>query len=432
MAVSKTVLFSFVGVFAVAAAGGYAYTQNRSAAPGGAPVAAAPAGTSAPSSSPPGGAPGKGGPGTAPASGPPPVTVEAARVKLQSLAVSITAVGSLRSDESVTLRPESAGRISEILFREGDRVARGKVLIRFDASVPRAEMEQAAASLTLARSKFERTKDLEKKGFVSQQARDEAESTLRVSEAATALAAAKLAKFEVRAPFAGTIGLRSVSVGDYVKEGQDMVNLESLDTLKVDFRVPEIYLTQAQVGQVLQFSLEAMPGKNFEGKVFAINPLIDAGGRSLVLRASVRNPNGVLRPGMFARVRLLFDDKKEALVVPETALVPQGTDQFVFKVVEGRAQRTRVEIGQRRDSVVEILGGVVKDDLVVTAGQLKLREATPVRVAGPGGPPSGTPPAAVGAGGAGTGGVPTAQPAAGARPEAGAPVPGAPAAKSGA
>jgi membrane fusion protein (multidrug efflux system) len=196
------------------------------------------------------------------------------------------------------------------------------------------------------------------------------------------LAEAKLAKMDLRAPFSGIIGLRSVSMGDYVKEGADLVNLESIDPLKVDFRVPEIYMRQVKVGQPLQVQLDALPGRTFEGKVFAVNPLIDAAGRSVVIRAMVRNPDTSLRPGMFARVRLITRDAQDALVLPEEALVPQGDQQFVYRILDGKAVRTKVDVGQRRDSKVEILNGVDKDDVVVTAGQLKLRDGAPVNIAG--------------------------------------------------
>jgi membrane fusion protein (multidrug efflux system) len=183
------------------------------------------------------------------------------------------------------------------------------------------------------------------------------------------------------APFTGIIGLRSVSVGDYVKEGADMVNLEAVDPLKVDFRVPEIYLTQLGVGQSLQLTLDAMPGKTYEGKVFAINPLLDAAGRSVVIRAQVKNQDAALRPGMFTRVRLLTRDLQETLVVPEQAIVPQGEEWFVYRVVDGKAQRAKVDIGQRRDGKAEIIKGLQDGDTVVTAGQLKLREGVPVQIA---------------------------------------------------
>ncbi|HET7033465.1 MAG TPA: efflux RND transporter periplasmic adaptor subunit, partial [Casimicrobiaceae bacterium] len=223
--------------------------------------------------------------------------------------------------------------------------------------------------------------DLQKQGFISGQARDEAENNLRVAEAAEALAAARLAKTEIRAPFSGIIGLRSVSIGDYVKEGQDMVNLESIDPLKVDFRVPEIYLKQVQVGQTLEVGLDALPGKTHPGKVTAINPLVDAGGRAIVIRALVKNTDTTLRPGMFARVKLFTREAQNALVLPEQALVPQGEEQYVYRVVDGKSVRTKVEVGQRRDSRVEILKGVAPGDTVVVAGQLKIRDGTPVTFA---------------------------------------------------
>src|SRR5215472_15467734 len=309
------------------------------------------------------------------------VVVEASNVAKVALPQGITAVGSLRSDESVTLRPEVAGRISSIHFHEGERVAKGAPLVRLDPSITEAEVRQAHANLTWAKQKYQRAIDLEKQGFISSQAKDEAENNLKVSEAALALAEAKLAKLTITAPFSGIIGLRSVSVGDYVKEGADMVNLEAIDPLKVDFRVPEVYLTQLRVGQTLELTLDAMPGKTYEGRLLAINPLIDAAGRSVVIRAQVKNQDAALRPGMFARVRLFTRDVQEALMVPEQAIVPQGEEWFVYRVVDGKAQRAKVDIGQRRDGKAEIVKGLDAGDLVVTAGQLKLREGVPVQVA---------------------------------------------------
>ena len=313
------------------------------------------------------------------------IAVEAVKVTLQPMPQSITAVGSLRSDESITVRPEVAGRISEILFKEGERVPRGATLVRLDPSVNQAEVQQGRANLKLAKSKYDRAVDLAKSNFISGQARNEAENNLRVAEAGLQLAEAKLAKMEIKAPFSGIIGLRVVSIGDYAKEGSDIVNLESIDPLKVDFRVPEIYLKQIQVGQTLNVALDAMPGKTFDGKVFAVNPLVDAAGRAIVIRAVVRNPDTSLRPGMFARVRLFTRDLQDALVIPEQAIVPQGDEQFVFKVIDGRAVRVKVQVGQRRDGKVEIVKGVDATDMIVTAGHLKIRDGVPVTITnGPG------------------------------------------------
>jgi membrane fusion protein (multidrug efflux system) len=357
---------------ALAAAGGYWFGTQR-ATDAATPAAVAPASKAAPAAS-------------------APVTVEAVKVVYMRLPQTITAVGSLRSDESITLRPEVAGRIASIAFQEGQRVGKGVVLVRLDPAINDAEVQQARANLKLAQSKYDRAVDLSKSNFISGQAKDEAENNLRVAEAALALAQAKREKMEIRAPFSGIIGLRVVSTGDYVKEGADMVNLESIDPLKVDFRVPEIYLTQVQVGQSLTVSLDAMPGRSFEGKVYAVNPLVDAAGRSIVIRALVRNAETTLRPGMFARVGLITRDEKNALVIPEQAIVPQGEEQYVFRVVDGKAVRAKVEVGARRDAKVEIVKGLAPTDTVVTAGQLKLRDGMRVAIATPAaGAPAGAP-----------------------------------------
>lgn len=314
--------------------------------------------------------------------GPAPVSVEASNPEVAKLPDSLTAVGSLRSDETVIVRPEIGGRIAEIAFKEGQRVQKGQVLVRLDDSVQRADLERARANLTLSQSKYERAVDLRGKGFISSQAKDEAENMLKVAQADAELAAARLAKTEIRAPFGGIIGLRSVSVGDFVKEGQDMVNLEEIDPLKVDFRVPEVFLSQVKSGQTLQVTLDAVPDRTWSGRVYAINPLVDASGRAIAIRAEVPNVDSRLRPGMFARVRLLTSAVKESLVIPEEAIFPVGDDKYVYKVVDGRAQRQKIEIGQRRGTQVEVTGGLVKDDLVVTAGAIKLREGSAVKLSG--------------------------------------------------
>ena len=365
---SLVVASVFAGLLIIGS-GGYWIGKTQSSAgaanspPASGPQATAKAGTSMT------GAPGSG------------LMVDAIKVKSVRMAQGLTAVGSLRSDESVTIRPEVAGRISEIGFREGQRVAKGSTLIRFDASVQRAELAQAEANLGLSKSRIERSRDLFNKGFISAQARDEAESNFKVAQATYDLSQARLTKLEIKAPFSGIVGLRTVSIGDYVKDGQDIVNLEEIDPLKVDFKIPEIYLKQVAVSQSLQITLDAFPNQTFQGKVFAINPLVDTNGRSIVIRATVKNTDARLRPGMFARVRLLFSDERDSVAVPEQSLIPVGDEQYLFKVVDGRAQRFKVEIGQRRDGQVEVLQGLVAGEVVVTAGQLKLRDGSQVKIA---------------------------------------------------
>ncbi len=307
------------------------------------------------------------------------VAVEVAPVEQLAMPRGVSAVGSLRSENSVMLRPEITGRIAEINFNEGGKVKKGQVLVRLDDSVAKAQLQQAQANLNLATSQYRRAVELGKQGFISKQARDEAGSQLKVQQAAQALAKAHLDKTAILAPFDGLIGLRNVSVGDYVSPGIDLVPIESIDPLKVDFRIPEQFLGEVHEGIKLALSFDALPGQSREGEVGAISPLVDVGGRSILLRANVPNADGALRPGMFARVRLQFTDDM-ALVVPETALVPSGEEQYVFRIVDGHAQRVVVQVGQRRNGRVEIVTGLRPGDQVITAGLQKVRDGDLVQI----------------------------------------------------
>lgn len=311
------------------------------------------------------------------------VTVEAGPVTLSTVRRQIEAVGSLRSNESVILRPEISGRITEILFDEGQRVQKGMPLIRLDAAIARAQVEQAKASLVLSKANHERAEDLYRRGAGTQRARDEAVSKLRADEASLALAQATLDKATLLAPFDGIIGLRKVSVGDYVNPGQDLVNIENIEQLKVDFRVPEIYSMQLKVGQTVQVRLDAIPNSAYEGTVYAIDPAYDPNGRAIILRARLPNRDGLLRSGMFARVTLLVDERDQAIVVPETALVPIAGEHFIFRVVDGKAALTKVKIGLRRRGQVEIVDGLERDAVIVIEGAVKLRDGTAVRTVAP-------------------------------------------------
>lgn len=362
MAAAKKHLVAIFAAAGLLALGGYAYYVNQAAPP----APQAPAGAPAPGKA--GGPPG----GFA-------IGVETVRVATSVFVDDVAAVGSLKSNESVVLRPEIAGRIAAIHLREGMPAAKGAVLVALDASTQAAELRQAEANLALSQANHRRTEELYEKKFVSARARDEAAANLKVLEAAVALAQARLQKTQIRAPFAGIVGIRNVSIGDYVKEGQELVNIEDIGALKADFRLPESYLSRLRKGQSVEVSTDAMPGQTFKGTLDAIDPLLDASGRAISLRARLENPDLKLRPGMFVRVRLAFGGERQGLAVPEEALVPAGDDNFVFRVVEGKAQRVMVKVGQRRGATVEITEGLKAGDEVVSAGQLKLRDGVPVR-----------------------------------------------------
>lgn len=307
------------------------------------------------------------------------VKVEAAVVQRVKLERTVSAVGTLRSQDSVMLRPEISGRIAEINFAEGGKVEKGHVLVRLDDSVARAKLQQARANLQLAGSQHRRSVQLTKQGFVSRQAHDESASNLAVQQAAVALAEAELEKTAIRAPFDGLVGLRTVSVGDYVGPGTDLVPIEAIDPLNVDFRIPEQFLSAVSVGARLVVTFDAIAGLEREGSVGAISPQIDVGGRSLLLRAHVPNPDGVLRPGLFARVRLELAETM-GLIVPESALAPSGDAQYVYKVEEGVVRRVMVELGQRLGAHVEIVSGLAEGDQVVVSGLQKVRDGSLVEI----------------------------------------------------
>jgi membrane fusion protein (multidrug efflux system) len=216
--------------------------------------------------------------------------------------------------------------------------------------------------------------------YATAQSTDEAISNLAVSKAAVELASVQLEKTRIVAPFSGIVGLRHVSVGEYITAGLALVNLEAIDPVKTDFRVPEKFLPAIKVGQSIRIRVDAFPGETFDGKIYAIDPRIDVAGRSLLVRAQVPNADKRLRPGLFARVTVLLKLKEDALTIPEQAIVPQGDSQYVFKIDGGKVKLTKVTLGLRRSGHVEILDGLSAGDEVVTAGQLKLRDGTPVSV----------------------------------------------------
>ncbi|MDR0736247.1 MAG: efflux RND transporter periplasmic adaptor subunit [Zoogloeaceae bacterium] len=310
------------------------------------------------------------------------VLVETARAARARLADEATAVGTLKSNESVVLRPETSGRINRIAFQDGERVKKGALLLALDAGIQAAELQQAEANLALARANQSRNEDLFRKKFISPQALDNTRAALRVQEAAVTLARARLDKMQIRAPFDGVVGIRNVSVGDYVREGEDMINLEDTNTLKVDFRLPEAYLNRLRVGLSLEVTSDALPDERFSASLTALDPLVDVGGRSISCRALLPNGEGRLHPGMFVRVRLDFGANMDVLMIPEEAVVA-GSDPFVFRIVtQGErltVKTTPVRLGQYRAGQVEILEGLEDNAEIVTSGHLKLQDGAAVK-----------------------------------------------------
>lgn len=314
------------------------------------------------------------------------VVVEATEVQPADIQDVITAIGTLRSAESVVMKSEISGRIAAVSFSDGSRVAKGDTLITFDASIQEAQVNQAKAERDLAAAKLKRTQDLFDKKFLSAAALDDARASEQIAQAKLALAQATLGKMSLRAPFSGVIGIRQVSVGDYIKEGADLVNLEDTSSMKVDFRVPEQASGRLRVGQVVGLQSDAFAGQSFPAKVTAVDSAVDPLGRSLLMRAELRDVSQRLKPGMFMRVTLVLETRKNALTIPEESVVTQQGRLLVFKVVDGKAVSTPVVTGLRvtnKDkAVVEVVKGLAAGDVVVTAGQIKIRgNNLPVKIA---------------------------------------------------
>lgn len=338
--------------------------------------------------------------GPAPKSAGGPVVVEVEQVRITEIQDIVSAVGSLRSAESVVLKSEIPGRIAKILFSDGAQVAKDDPLIVFDASVQQALLHQARAERDLAAAKLKRTEELFEKKFLSAAALDDARASEEIARAKLALAQANLDKMTLRAPFSGQIGIRQVSIGDYIKEGVELVNLEDLSAMKADFRVPEQISGRLSAGQTVQLQSDAFPGVRFPARVMAIDAAVDASGRSLLIRAELKDASRRLKPGMFVRVQLVLESRANAIVIPEESMVTAQNRLTVFRVIDGKAVATPVVSGIRTQleqrAVVEVVKGLSAGDTVITAGQIKIRgNNVPVKVAesAPAAKPGETPPA---------------------------------------
>ncbi|MBM4219914.1 MAG: efflux RND transporter periplasmic adaptor subunit [Gammaproteobacteria bacterium] len=295
----------------------------------------------------------------APKGPPPAMPVKAAAAKVAAALDEAGAVGTLRADEAVTIRPEIAGRVAEIRFTEGQSVARGALLVRLDQSELAAVVASSRAQMKLEEQKLERAEDLRQKGFISAQRLDDQKTALARAKAKLAEDEARLAKTEMRAAFPGVAGLRQVSEGQYVAAGTDIARLEKIVQLKLDFRVPEAFIGRLKPGQQVAVAVDAHPGRSFAGSVYAIEPGVDEQTRTVLLRARVANAEQKLRPGMFARVQVQLGVREKAVWVPEAAIVPRGQGNYVFRVLSGadgtKAELVQVKLGSRKVGEVEIV-----------------------------------------------------------------------------
>lgn len=358
---AKKVIYPIVAVIGIALASGAAWWyQKRSQ-----PTASAPGSAAAPAALP---------------------VVDVVKVEVTKLTDDAQAVGSLRSRQGVMLRPEVSGRVTQLNFRDGDRVRKGQLLVQLDDRLPLAQVQQSQAELSIATANHNRNKDLLAQQFISQRSVEESAASLEVARAKLALSQASAARLRIVAPFDGMTGIRTVNVGDYLKDGADIVNIEDIDAVFVDFRLPERFQSKVRKGQTASVNLDALPGARFVAVIQAVDPLIDANGRSVGVRGCIDNRQLRLRPGMFARVTTVFGEREQTKVIAEEAIVPMAGKAYVIRLKPGGksqawvSERVEVKLGMRSPGRVEILAGLDAGDTIVTAGQQRLqRDGTEVK-----------------------------------------------------
>lgn len=310
----------------------------------------------------------------------PPPVVEVVEAQKGEIEVVVSALGTLQADQAIVLRPEITGIVTSIDFKDGERIEAGDVVIKLDDRDLKARVAQAEARLTLTQANYQRAERLLKQGSGTARARDEALNDFKSAEAEVAAARTALDRATITAPFSGIIGLRQVSIGQYLTAGQDIATLADVDNLRIDFQVSEVFLTQVKRGQSVKVTFDALPGEEYEGIISAVDPVVSIDGRSLSVRALIRNEGDRLRPGLFGRIEIVVDTR-DSILLPESSIVasPAGGNA-VFQVVDGKAQMTPVKIGERRPGQVEILSGVEPGALVIFAGQLKVQDGGEVEI----------------------------------------------------
>lgn len=312
-----------------------------------------------------------------------PILVEITNVEQQTIPVNITALGSLDANQSVDINPEIDGQIASIHFYNGQEVKKGKLLFQLDDSIAQAQLTAAKAKLKLSREDLKRSLRLLHHDAMSQQAVDQAAEAVSEDQATVHEKQVRVDKMQLRAPFNGVVGSRTVSVGQYVTVGQTLVSLVNTESLKVIYNVSQTYLSQLKLGQTVELSSDALPGETFSGTVSYISPAIDVATRTVEVHATVPNNAGQLAPGMFVKVAQELSERQNALVIPAEALVATISGSEVYVVKNNRAIETPVKVGARWNNMVEITDGLTLDEPVVKVGQQKLRDGSVVKVITP-------------------------------------------------
>lgn len=308
-----------------------------------------------------------------------PVPVVVVPVRSERLAFELEALGTARANESVDVTAKVTNQVTSVRFEEGQGVRRGEVLVELDGAQARADLAVAEAALAESRSQYQRSRELYSTRVLSDSQIEQIEATFKANEARVAAARSRVGDTVIRAPFDGRVGLRRVSLGSLISPGTVITTLDDTSTIKLDFTIPETFLSAVRPGLDITARSVAYPDVSFSGRVASLDSRVDPATRSVTVRALLPNPEGLLKPGMFLTVRL-SRGATDALLVPEHALVPEQGDVYVFVVKDETAEKRRIRTGQRRVGDVQVVDGLVAGELVVTEGTQKLRDGVAVRL----------------------------------------------------
>lgn len=317
------------------------------------------------------------------AGGFPPAVIAATEVKQEFWQPSLQSIGTLVATNGISVSTEVNGIVSSIEFNSGQPVEQGQELIKLDAAVDKAALEALRAEQRLTEIQFNRYKGLLKKRVTTKSEYDEAEARFDAARARVKQQEEVIKRKVIRAPFAGLAGIREVDLGQYFQAGTPIVSLQALDPIYVDYTLPERYITRIKPGQVVNIKLDAIPGQTFSGQVSATDSGIDTGTRTLKIRATLANPDKVLRPGMFAEVQTITDVAQPVLTLPRTAISFNTYGKYVFVINKSdkgtQVRRTAVETGEVHQGRVEVKN-LQQGVQVVRAGLVKLRDNMPVKI----------------------------------------------------
>ncbi len=318
-------------------------------------------------------------PGGGPGGERPPQPVEVVAAFTDTVVDAIVATGQIEPMQQISLRPDVAGRVMQLLFREGAPVTAGTPLLKIDDAEIRAEVDRARAERDLAQQSLTRVRDLLNAKAAAPADLERAEATARSTAATVSLLEVRLARTVVRAPFSGVVGQRMVSLGDYVTTSSELLTLQTVSPQRAVFTVPERYASSLRRGQDVTFQVAAITGRTFDAAVDFVDPIVALPGRTITVKAVAQNPGGVLQAGMFIEARLATDVRSDATVIPEEAVSPTASGAFVWVIQGDKATRREVELGVRTPGFVEVRRGIEPGDRVVVGGLERLSEGAPVR-----------------------------------------------------